>query len=50
MDNDLLLSQDRLELHCLHAVITHLLASCFPQSNAFGAKVQVFSQLEGLSY
>lgn len=45
MDNDLLLSQDRLELLCVHAVITHLLASCFPQSNAFGAKVQVFSQL-----
>ena len=45
MDNDLLLGQDRLAPHCVRAVIAHFLASCFPQPNAFGAKVQVFSQL-----
>lgn len=32
-------------MHCIRAVIAHLLASRFPQPNAFGAKVQVFSQL-----
>lgn len=55
MDNDLLLSQDRLSPHCVRAVIAHLLASRFPQPKAFGAKVQVFFShfefgLEGLSY
>lgn len=43
--NDFLLSNDHLSPHCVCAVIAHLIASRFPQPNAFGAKVPVFSQL-----